>query len=731
MLKQRRTFAAALGAGLRLLAAGLSLSASAAWADPFSNDHVPTFTVSEAYVETVASSTEDGETDYWVAPSRTASKLTITAKLSTTGIDLAALDGSTPVSLSIGDFSFDATLGDADSWVPGQTSATFTLTAMDLDTFDDITVGSVVVKWGGGYVTYTVNVADPDDFSMAAPEFAGEENSAEPMGLTASLGFADRSMDERYVYLTIDSTVNTRMAGKGDNAEEYDLATVRLRGGIDSTKPRVAFDAGTPAVATEAHLAVSGTTSDNIGVDHLNVQVNDGEIQIVPPNNESWTLLDAGLQPGANIIRVQAVDFDGNESAWVTAAMRYLTPLVVTKTGEGTVSAGFLGTSLRTPGTALTVKATPAAGYLFHDWSGSVSSTSPSITFTMDAGMSLEANFIPNPFPAVRGSYSGFITGSGPQGSIAYSLAASGAFTAKLKLDGAAYALSGSLSADGVFHGSIARPHAAALTVDLALDLSTGALSGTIADGANVSQLGAERSMYDVLGSVPLAGRYTVLLPAGAGEASLPAGDGSATVKIDAKGAAVFTGTLGDGTAFTATATVTETGALYVQTAPYAGSGTLEGRLAFAETPGVSDFDGLLHWTNPAAPAAAFYPEGFETDIAAVASHYVAPTAGELILALPATTGNAVAGLGGGNLRTWITKTATLAAGPRFTVTTPGVDRLAVTFNSATGALTGKFTDPSTGAARTIKGAVLQTQNLAAGAFRGTKQSGFFRLGGQ
>jgi hypothetical protein len=729
--KRPRALTAALGAALRLLATGLALGAAAAgslWADPFASDRVPTFTVSETYAETIASFSEDGYTDYWVEPSRANSKLAIAAKLSSTGINLAAVDELTPVSISVGDFSFEATLGDAEGWRPGLTSAVFPLTAMDPDTFDDINVGSVVVKWGGGYITYTVNVADPADFAMIAPVYAGEENEAYGVNLTTSLVFGDRSMDERYVYLTVDSTVNTRLAGKGDDVSEYDLASVRVRGGIDSTKPRVAFDSSVAGVVATDHMDVSGTASDNIGVDHLNVQVNDGEIQTVAAIDGHWILSGAGLQPGANTIRAQAVDFDGNESAWLSSTVRYLTPLVVTKSGEGTLSAGFLGTSLRTPGAALTVKAVPAAGYLFHDWSGSVSSTSPSLTFTMGAGMSLQANFIPNPFPAVRGGYTGLVTGSGPTGSMAYSLLASGAFTAKLKLDNVAYSLSGSLNADGVFHGSIPRAHAAALAVDLALDFATGALAGTIADGANVSELSAERSLFDVEGSVPMAGRYTLLLPAGAASAALPAGDGSATVTVDARGAAVFTGVLGDGAVFTATATVTQTGALFVQTAPYAGTGALEGRLTFADVPGVSDFDGVLRWVKPASTG--FYPAGFETTVDVVGSEYVAPATGALLLSLPAATGNVLAGLGAGDLRAWITKTATLAAGGRFTVTNPGADRLAVTFNSATGYLSGTFIDPSTGASRTIKGAVLQKQNIAAGVFRGVKQAGFFRLSG-
>lgn len=77
-----------------------------------------------------------------------------------------------------------------------------------------------------------------------------------------------------------------------------------------------------------------------------------------------------------------------------------LTPLSVTKTGGGTISEGFAGTTTRRIGDTLTITATPITGYVFTGWTGSVTATDPTLTFTMSVGFAVKANFAPVPFMA-------------------------------------------------------------------------------------------------------------------------------------------------------------------------------------------------------------------------------------------------------------------------------------------------------------------------------------------
>lgn len=66
--------------------------------------------------------------------------------------------------------------------------------------------------------------------------------------------------------------------------------------------------------------------------------------------------------------------------------------LVVKTAGKGTVAENPAGTSFAA-GTTITLTATPAAGSLWTGWSGDVTSTSRTITVTMDRSLTLQANF--------------------------------------------------------------------------------------------------------------------------------------------------------------------------------------------------------------------------------------------------------------------------------------------------------------------------------------------------
>lgn len=410
-------------------------------------------------------------------------------------------------------------------------------------------------------------------------------------------------------------------------------------------------------------------------------------------------------------------------------AVAPLMPLTVTKSGEGVVTPGFLGTSLRPEGSAILVKAAPVTGYLFHSWSGSVSSTAPTLRFTLKAGTNLRANFVLNPFPAVRGCYSGIFSGDGPAGSLSLSLLPSGAFTAKLKVAGVPYPFFGTMSPEGTFHGNVPRPGRRPLVVDLALDVAngTGALAGTVTDGAAASQISGERAMADAGGSAPLANRYTILLPANYNDPSQPEGVGFATLSLDEFGAARLAGVLGDGTPVTGSANVTQSGALFLHLTPAGGRGMLQGRLVFADEPGVSDLHGSVRWVKPPSPGGQ-YPAGFDATLDAVGSAYTAPAPGELALDLPPGPDHLQFSLGCGNLRDPINKVGTLGADGHLTISSPGADRLAVTVNNTTGYVSGTFLDPVTHVPRALRGVLFQKRNIAAGVFRGTTESGYFNL---
>ncbi len=81
-----------------------------------------------------------------------------------------------------------------------------------------------------------------------------------------------------------------------------------------------------------------------------------------------------------------------------------LVPLVTASTGSGAVAVG-PSAGPYVPGTLVTLTATPAAGWIFSNWTGSCSGTANPITITMDAAKSCTAQFQRvDPVPA--GTYS-------------------------------------------------------------------------------------------------------------------------------------------------------------------------------------------------------------------------------------------------------------------------------------------------------------------------------------
>lgn len=112
---------------------------------------------------------------------------------------------------------------------------------------------------------------------------------------------------------------------------------------------------------------------------------------IVGATNSTYTVanVQTNLAGGYSVLVSNSV---GNlVSSVATLAVRY--SLTVTKSGSGTVSVSPAGTSF-TPGTTVTLVATPSAFYRFTGWTGDVTSTASTITVNMTTNRTIRANFV-------------------------------------------------------------------------------------------------------------------------------------------------------------------------------------------------------------------------------------------------------------------------------------------------------------------------------------------------
>jgi hypothetical protein len=178
------------------------------------------------------------------------------------------------------------------------------------------------------------------------------------------------------------------------------------------------------------------------------------------------------------------------------AELRVLEPHPV----HGSIQPGFAGSTLREQGMPFTIRATPAPGMLFAGWlaNGVAASSSSNATFTMQAGLVLEAAFRPR-FSALAGKYLG-LAGDGTiegqsagdievfaqrNGFFEIQLGRSGNFTANITVDRTRHTISSTFGNSTAKTLEIPRPGKSPILLDLLLKTSQPSeVSGTIDAGA-------------------------------------------------------------------------------------------------------------------------------------------------------------------------------------------------------------------------------------------------------
>ena len=469
---------------------------------------------------------------------------------------------------------------------------------------------------------------------------------------------------------------------------------------------------------------LTGTASDSVRITNVEFSVNGGSFTPANgTNNWNATLL---LPAGTNVLRVRATDAFGNLSLTNTRSFFQVvtSALTLTIAGTGTVSGATSGQGLEV-GRGYRLLATPGTGYVFSNWTGQASGISPTLSFLMQSNMSLQANFVPNPFLRVGGTYNGlFFETNGVRhessGDLRLRVSSAGKYSASLRLAGRRYSASGRLDLEGYATNVIVRSGTNSLTVRWAVDLQgLDQVTGTVTDGLWLSELLGDRALFHATTNpASLSGRYTFVLP-GSLSVGAPDADGWGTLKVTAAGAVSGAGSLSDGTKFSRKAPVSKSGAWPLYTPLYQTKGTLVGWLQFDTNATLDDVSGLVDWFKPAQPAARFYPAGFTNQTTLSGSRYVAPPSStNRVLALT----NGVAILTGGNLSQAWTNDFVLGANNRVTNASP--NKLTLTLSLGTGLFKGSFLD--TGVVRTVSfsGALLQKSTNGSGFFLGTNQSG-------
>ena len=263
-------------------------------------------------------------------------------------------------------------------------------------------------------------------------------------------------------------------------------------GGTSFSEPvSVVFDAGTelPTIVitdsppdhsrlTAASVLIRGIASDDLFLDRVVYRVNGGPFSTATGTTNWSAIID--LVSGTNVLTFQSVDLAGNFSrspATRTFIFRESPVTVrINPPGWGKVSPNLDGELLE-HGKVYQMVARPASGFIFGGWSDGVSSNQPVLNFTMRPALGLTANFTTNPFPSLKGTYSGLIwdtNGVRPESSGIFkiNLTARGAFSGKVTIQNKAYPMRGQLDYTGFIRFAILRRPMTNLALTLSFDMS-------------------------------------------------------------------------------------------------------------------------------------------------------------------------------------------------------------------------------------------------------------------
>jgi hypothetical protein len=344
-------------------------------------------------------------------------------------------------------------------------------------------------------------------------------------------------------------------------------------------------------------------------------------------------------------------------------------------------------------------------------------SAETSFLLTVNASSNAAPSIIP-------GSYTGLFyepdqVRQNSSGNFTLTVNARGNYSGKLQVAGRHYSFSGKLGDQTEISNTINRGHDQPLTVSFQAvpENQIGKISGQVTDGAFVADLVANRSPFNAkTNHAPWTGNYTIIFPGVKGDASLPAGDGYAVLRVTAAGVTSISGSLADGARFSQSATVSSDGLWPIYVPFNSGQGSLLGWIIFTSRDH-DDLNGTVNWIKPANTRSRYYPAGFTEQIESIGSIYHQPPGTNAVLDLTSGT----AGFSGGNLSTGFTNNITFGKGGH--VRNESSNRLTMSFAPGTGRFNGSVTASTGGKAMSFSGVAFQRHNSAFGFMLGADQS--------
>lgn len=683
---------------------------------------------------------------------------TLTVSLFNT-IPSSGFSKSTPWDVTFGSVEVSGVLSNDLAYVNGKTSATFPFK----DPNTGLQTGVISLIWNSTHLV--VHVTCNSDLLDAIDSYTGATaafSDSAPISIT--LGGFNKSSN---IYF------NGRNNNRYDPVSQLSLDAGSITGIADFVSPIVAISGPPPNFASlNSEFNVVGSAADNVAVasvlwrwasptDSTSAPASHFgdwqtvDVQAGSPTRATWkTDVDMSFNgPGTNLFWVTSQDFEGHFSPIVRRTYFYAVPSTLTlqTSGNGVIRGG---PGVRDQANLIiqrhyTVFAIPVGTTnVFLNWtdgSGAVVSVNPRYDFVMQDSLLLQANFGPNPFPEVHGTYNGLFTltngtvNERESGMLSLTLGTRGTYTGVITLESGIYPFSGQF----VFSNRNSS------AVDTSFQPKSHVVTGTLHLPGNgtsgiLPTLTGQLSVYDPVlahhvmtsltagyspgNSGPVRpGLYNFQIPTANGTIQNgPLGNGCGNVLVRSNGTALTIISLADQSPqLSCNGFVTQDGLLPVCVSLYAKHGLFFGSFKFSDQPN-SDFVGQnVHWIKRRNTKSLFYPDGFER----IYDDTVPPISGSLYI--PPKAGTNVLG--------WTTGTISFAdfvingadtfnfdpVARRFTFPDGNIDNFRMIVLPTTGIISGTFSSSPTKGFRAV---IMPKSSTVAGYFLDETQSGFLQF---
>lgn len=620
----------------------------------------------EAYRDIIRSDPDYGATAIPVVSSSLSASLYM-------NVPVGSFNKATEWDISFSQLEITGTFSNDVDYTTGKTSVAFPF----IDPYTSQVAGSIHMSWKSDHFLLTITTSS--DFLDALDFYTGATGPiSDYYDLTITVGkFTTTST----IYLTGRNTY------RYDAVNYLDLNTGNIIGKGDFTAPTVAISAPSPNLTTgNSEFIVTGSAQDNIAVGAVywrwaapGDDPGRGAVRYDDWNSvDTLNIPDSGFAtqakwstdvdmsyngPGTNRLWVASQDLSGRFSPIQTRQFFYVVPstlsLWASDGGRAVGGPGVFDGANLIIDRWYSANAIPASSnYIFMNWTdggGTLISTSPQLRFLMEDGLSLNANFGPNPFPQVVGVYNGLFNPTNginelDSGFITVKVDARGLYSGKLCLESGTYSFSGQFgfygneddpdAADANFEIKVTGSKPIAVSLHMA-GAGTGALNRSMGGqlvifdnrlGRRVTSVIDARYSPGTAGDV-VPGLYNILLPSSQGTTQIgPLGVGFGSINLKSDGTATTTINLADQSpVLSCSSAMVEGGSLPLFVSAYSGKGILIGWLNFTNE-ATTDLRGEnVRWIKRHQKT-AYFADGFDRNFEVIGSQYVAPKGGTNVL---------------------------------------------------------------------------------------------------